>query len=136
MISFKLKLFLHLASLLFIEIQDLGQCVSGSVIEIDAVVSAAPDEHFVARPNGWMERSLRRRAAGGHGLPGVRSRTVIPAIIEKCVGWLLPAPDEHLAAGPQCRMIITWFWRTIGVQWCPRISRRILKAAVIQSLPL
>jgi hypothetical protein len=52
MISFKLKLFLHLASLLFIEIQDLGQCVSGNVIEIDAVVSAAPDEHFVARPNG------------------------------------------------------------------------------------
>src|SRR5208282_1206182 len=83
MISFKLKLFQHLSSLFFVEIHDLGQRVSGGVIEIDAVVSAAPDEHFVAGPNGRMQSSLCRCATGGHGLPGVRGRTVISAIIEE-----------------------------------------------------
>jgi hypothetical protein len=64
----------------------------------------APHDHFGASPNGGVSPSGDRRIGRAGGCPRVRNRIVSAARVQgRAV--VKSTPDDHFAAGPDCRVI-------------------------------
>ena len=80
----------------------------------------APDNHFGPRPYCSVARSRAGRAGAVCKCPGICGRIVPPARVQKRI-VTLPAPYDHLTAGPDCRVLIPGFgWSSGG---CPGVRR-------------
>ena len=77
--------------------------------------------------------SGRRRTDGASGCPTIRARIVSAARI--CIGATgSSTPDNHFAAGPYCRVIISPSGRVGDAGGCPAIDGRVVSAAAVQIL--
>jgi hypothetical protein len=61
-----------------------------------------------------------------------RFRAVSPASVKIAFDIIIPAPDNHFIAGPNCRVIVSGTWRAGGVGSDPNIRIRIVSAAGVE----
>ena len=59
-------------------------------------------------------------------------RAVPPASVKIAFDIIIPAPDNHFIAGPNCRVIVSGTWRAGGVGSDPNIRIRIVSAAGVE----
>ena len=69
-------------------------------------IVSAPDNHFTASPYCRVNRSGRGRVGRAGGCPSISDRDCIspPVFDEFARATVVSAPDDHLAAGPDCRV--------------------------------
>ena len=68
-----------------------------------------------------MRVSRYGRISGAGGCPGVRAGIVSPASVEEVEAVILSAPDNHLTAGPNCRVRVSRSGRISGAGGCPGV---------------
>ena len=123
-------------------ISDAGGCpgisagiVSPASLRNEAAVISAPVNHLTAGPNCRVVLSRSGRIGGAGGCPTVRGRVVSPASIKVVITTIVeirPAPDDHLSAGPNCRVGCSRIGRIDEVGGGPAISAGIVSSAGIR----
>src|SRR5205823_4946368 len=90
---------------------------------ITASVASTPDDHFTASPDRRMCGSGRRRIGGTGDRPTVGARIVFSAGIQNVVSSIkeVPAPNDHFAPGPDCRVKISSGGRVDEARWSPGV---------------
>ena len=107
--------------------------VSAAGIQIDRLVSSAPDNHFAARPLYGVIPSGLGRIAGTGSRPAVRAGIVSPAAVQVAViTTSASGPDDHLAASPNRRRILSGKRGVDRAGRCPGIAAWVVSAASIQ----
>src|SRR4029079_16176587 len=101
-----------------------------------AVISA-PVNHLTAGPNCRVVYSRTWRIGGAGGCPTVRGRVVSPASIKVVITTIVeirPAPDDHLSAGPNCRVACSRIGGIRGAGVCPGIGAGIVSPASVSEV--
>jgi hypothetical protein len=122
-----------------------GRMISAASVKISANINPAPDDHFAAGPHCCVIRSPSRRVGEAGWSPPVvgarrrRLRAVSPAGVQRD-STVLSAPDDHLAAGPHCRVSVSGIGRVGGAGGCPTVgaggvSPTRVKIAAIKAAP-
>ena len=121
-------------------IRNAGRCptvsagvVSATGVQIDRLISSAPDDHFTPRPlYGVVPSSLGRVDCAG-SCPAVRVWIVSAAAIKTAIAVIDgSAPDDHLAAGPYCRVQLSGSRGAGSAGSCPTVGDWIISAPGIQ----
>ena len=89
--------------------------------------ASAPDDHLGTRPYCGMKPSGLGRVGRTGGCPTVCAE-IIPAADIYNIGVVKPAPDDHLAAGPDC-CVIGYSGRISGAGCCPAIGAQVVSPA-------
>jgi hypothetical protein len=129
--------------------------VSRAGVQHDKVVAfPTPYNHFTAGPYcrvavarvqlihiagscpGVVDASANRRGRGcgcrcGRGCRTRYPRAVPPAGVQIAAA-ATPSPDDHLAAGPHCRVIDSTLGRASGASSCPRVGVGIVSSSVVE----
>ena len=108
--------------------------VSPACVKSDAKACAAPDDHFTVSPHCRVTASCRG-CVGDAGLrPGIGAGIVSPAAVHKIAKIAVrSAPDDHLVAGPHCRVMLSGSGRVGGVRDCPCICAGIVSSARVHN---
>ena len=72
------------------------------------------------------------RVGGAGGCPTVGDGVVSSAGVEMVAVAVPSAPDDHFAAGPDCRVTISGSGRVGGAGGCPTVGDGIISAAGVQ----
>src|SRR5581483_6145664 len=79
--------------------------VKRAIVEDRGQIGAGPNNHARASPDGTMRQASRGRACSGSRLPAVGLRIITAASVKHSQTHIvITAPDEHLAASPNCGM--------------------------------
>jgi hypothetical protein len=90
--------------------------VHASAVEIHT----APDDHFATGPYCRVGDPASGRISGAGGCPGIRGGIVSAARVHReRETQSLPAPDNHLTSGPNCRVIVSRLGRVGSAGGCP-----------------
>src|SRR5436190_1302460 len=82
-----------------------------------------------------MVLSGRGRVRHAGGCPVVSSGIVSTAGVERRARPpVTTAPNDHLAAGPHCRLVDSTHWRIGGARGCPTISARKVSPAGVRKV--
>jgi hypothetical protein len=95
---------------------------------------ATPNNHFSAGPDCCVLLSGRGRVGGAGGCPTIRAGIISPAGIPILARPppRISAPNDHLTAGPDCRMILSNLGRVGRAGSCPTIRAGIVSAAGVE----
>ena len=117
--------------------------VSSAGVRYAVVVLSTPYYHFTASPDCCVKAPGSWRIHSAGSCPTVHFRIVSPAgvhIVRDIIGKIT-SPDNHFAAGPDCRVVLSAKRRVGSTGDCPTIHARIVSptrcrsAAVIRSTP-
>jgi hypothetical protein len=70
------------------------------------------------------------RAGGAGSCPTVSAGIVSPAGVQ--IAAIISAPDDHFAAGPHCRVLVSGSGRAGGAGSCPTVGAGIVSPAGVQ----
>src|SRR5881398_2748467 len=88
---------------------------------------AAPDDHFTASPHCRVTFSCGGRVVpSAHACPTIRAGIVSPAGIKIVGAAGISAPDDHFAASPDRRVVVSSIRRVGGAGGHPAIRARIV----------
>jgi hypothetical protein len=87
-----------------------------------------PYNHFAAGPHCGVKVSGLRGVIGASWCPDIYTRIISPTGVHPDLDHMISTPDDHLGAGPDCRMIKCTNGR-ISRGWCPAIGARIVYPA-------
>ena len=110
--------------------------VSSAGVQIGTIgiaeAAPAPDDHFAAgrTPYCRVRASGRGRVDGAGGCPTVGAGIVSAAAVLITTA-VIPAPDDHFAAGPDCRVTVSKGRRVGGAGGRPTIRAGIVPPAGI-----
>ena len=111
--------------------------VSPAGVEIAG--KSAPDDHLAGGtgPHGRVSVSGIGRIGGAGGGPTISAGTIPSAGVQNSMTFeIFSAPDDHLAAGPDCSEIESAIGRVSGAGGCPTISAGIISAAGVESVSI
>lgn len=98
-------------------------------------IASAPDNHFAPCPLCGVLPSCGRRIHGARRCPSVSGGIVSSTSIQVTVkAASKSAPDDHLAAGPDRRVLSSCGGCISGAGRCPAITYRIVSAACVQQV--
>jgi hypothetical protein len=80
-----------------------------------------------------VKAAASRRIGGACGCPSVGAGIVSPASIKKG-GAAVSTPDDHLGAGPDCRVNDPASWRAGRAGGCPTVGAGIISAAGVEKV--
>jgi hypothetical protein len=107
--------------------------VSAAGVQITSVANSAPNDHFTAGPDCRVPVTGRGRVGGAGCCPRIRAGIVSPARVKDVVTVILrPAPDDHCAACPDCRVKVSGSGRVGGAGGYPSIRAGIVSPAGVQ----
>ena len=94
--------------------------VSAAGVQSAAAVISTPDDHFAAGPHCRVTAANIGRVGEAGGCPTVGTRVVFAAGVKEA-DWrvIISAPDDHFAAGPDCRVPESASGRVGGARWSP-----------------
>ena len=102
-------------------------------VQIVNAVSSAPPDHFAAGPHRSVVPSCRRRVYDRGSYPAVRGWIVPPAAVQVAVSTTsVSTPDDHFAASPYRRVMVSRHRRIGGAGSDPTIHDRVVSAAGVQ----
>ena len=93
-----------------------------------------PRRSFHCRSTLPCDSIGRGRIGGAGGCPTIRAGIVSAAGVQ--IVSCRSAPDDHFAAGPDCRVTVSGIGRVGGAGGCPTIGAGIVSAAGVQSAAL
>jgi len=90
---------------------------------ITASIASTPDDHFTPGPDHRMCGPRRRRIGGAGDRPTVGAGIVFSAGVQNVVSSIkeVPAPNNHFAPCPDCRVKISGGGRVDEARWSPGI---------------
>src|SRR5439155_771282 len=103
--------------------------VSPTGVQRAALISSAPDDHFIASPHCCGNGSAGRRAGSADGCPTVGNGIISSTGVQIGEAAVISTPDDHFAAGPYCRVIFSASGRVGGTGGCPRVVSDIIPQA-------
>jgi hypothetical protein len=107
--------------------------VPTATIQIGSV-SSTPNDHLAAGPHCRVMVSSSRHVRRASRCPTISAGNVSPTSVQKVIGAIkkIPAPDDHFAPGPHCRVTGSYRGRIGRASRCPTIGARIVSLAGVQ----
>ena len=111
-----------------------GIIYAAGVKIVDAI--SAPHDHF-AGPHCCVLLSASGRVGGAGGCPTISARIVSPAGVQMARDPInkiikIPAPDDHFASCPDCRVPLSAIGCIDGAGGCPTIGAGVVSSAGVQ----
>ena len=106
--------------------------VPPAIVEIDAVISPAPDNHLTASPDCGVDIAAGGCVGGAGGCPTICARAVSPTGVGIIQERINSSPNDHFAAAPDCGVRFSADGRVNGAAGCPNIRSGIVSTAGIQ----
>ncbi len=104
--------------------------VSPTGVQRAALISSAPDDHFIASPHCCGNGSAGRRAGSADGCPTVGNGIISSTGVQIGKAAVISTPDDHFAAGPHCRVTGSAIEAEAG--GCPTVGNGIISPAAVQ----
>ena len=112
----------------------VARVISGARAQIVCLIGSTPDDHFTPGPQRCVVPSCRRRVDGADRCPTIGARIVSAPSVQPAVTTTSDsAPDDHLAAGPDCRVRLSCGRRVGGAGRIPSIGVWIISAAGVRN---
>ena len=110
------------------------RAVSAAGVQRADEILSAPDDHLAASPHCRVTSAASGRAGGAGGCPAVGAG-IIPAasIISAASAVVHSAPNDHFAAGPDCRVKGSCRGRADGAGGCPTVGAGIISPTGVQT---
>lgn len=107
--------------------------ISASAVQVAIKLesSTSPDDHFAATPDCRVQVAGSGCTAAGRSSPTVYAGSVAAAIVQNDTREIKinTAPDDHLVAGPHCRVITSAKGRAASACCRPTVRGGIVPAA-------